>query len=211
MDTILIFAGGDSPPDELLEDLPEAARVVAADSGYDAAAALGLEVDVLIGDMDSVVAQDIPDRVRVIRYPTDKDATDLELALDLAARDGPRRVVVVGGSGGRLDHELATAGLLCSSRWIEIDELDWASPRGWAYVVRRRRVIHGDVGTTLTLVPMGGDVTGIHTRGLRWDLTDDMLPYGTTRGVSNVMRSPVADIRVGRGCLLVILPSAYTG
>ncbi|MBW3666240.1 MAG: thiamine diphosphokinase [Actinobacteria bacterium] len=203
---VLILAGGEATSPETSADLPRADLVVAADSGYDAAVELGLPVDVLVGDLDSIQSADIPDHVVVERHPPDKDATDLELALELVSREAPVRVVVVGGSGGRLDHELAVAALLCSDRWANIDEIDWRSERGWAYVVRRRRVLHGDAGATVTILAVGGDADGVTTRGLKWNLKEETLAPGSTRGVSNVMTGPVADIRVEGGVLLVIFP-----
>jgi thiamine pyrophosphokinase len=207
MDTILIFAGGDLPDDGIADELPAADLVVAADSGYDAAVHLGFRVDVLVGDLDSIAAAPIPDHVIVERHPVDKDQTDLDLALELATRDDPSRVVIIGGIGGRFDHETATVGLLCSTRWSLIDELDWVSSRGRAHVVHRRRVLHGDVGATVSLIPIGGTVSGLTTNGLRWDLDGDTFEAGTTRGVSNVLRAPVADIRIDSGCLLVVFPA----
>jgi thiamine pyrophosphokinase len=115
--------------------------------------------------------------------------------------------MVIGAGGGRFDHELATAGLLCSERWAGIEEIDWVSSRGRAHVVRRRRILHGDIGALISLVPVGGAVTGITTRGLQWELGGEGLEAGSTRGVSNVMRAPVADIRVESGCLLVVFSS----
>lgn len=206
MDTVLIFAGGDSPADSLVEEIPSADLIVAADGGYDLAIGQGYAVDVLIGDLDSIETDAIPSNVIVERHPADKDATDLELALDRVVVERPQRVVVIGGAGGRVDHELAAAALLCSGKWREIDEIDWITDRGWGYVIRDRRIIHGDVGATLSLIPMGGDATGVRTRGLRWDLTNETLHYGTTRGVSNVFAGPVADIRLSLGCLLAMIP-----
>lgn len=206
MSTILLFAGGDLPTPEIADELPSAELVMAADSGYDAAVHLGFRVDVLVGDLDSVASEPIPNHVVIERYPRDKEHTDLDLALELALREDPERVVVVGGTGGRFDHEVSTIELLCSERWARIEELDWVSTRGRAYVVRRRRLIHGDIGATLSLIPVGGSVTGVKTKGLHWELSDHDLPVGSTRGVSNVMRAPVADIAVGGGCLLVVFP-----
>jgi thiamine pyrophosphokinase len=206
METVLIFAGGVPPHPGLIEDLPQPDLIVAADGGYDHAVDLGFVVEVVVGDMDSIQTHPLPPHVVVERHPVDKDATDLELALALVARDAPDRVVVVGGSGGRLDHELSIAGLLCSERWLVIDEIDWVSERGWAYVVRHRRLVHGDPGTTVSLIPMLGDVKVAHTAGLKWNLDDVTLASGTTRGVSNILTRPVADIRLGSGCLLVVVP-----
>lgn len=206
METVLIFAGGDSPTPSLAEELPEPELIIAADSGYDAAVEAGYAVDVLIGDMDSIETEVIPNHVIVERYPTDKDATDLELALARVVDQRPQRIVVVGGAGGRFDHELATAMLLCSDRWDGVDELDWVTDRGWSHVIKGRRIIHGDVGAIISLIPIGGPASGIDTKGLRWDLHSASIPPGSTWGVSNEFTGPVADIRVGSGCLLAVIP-----
>lgn len=207
METVLIFAGGTQPAISLAGELPDADLVVAADSGYDLAISWGIAVDVLVGDMDSIESEPIPRHVIVERHSAEKDATDLELALERVASHAPQRVVVVGGSGGRVDHELATATLLTSTQWADVDEIDWVNDRGWAYVVRGRRKVHSDVGDIVSLIPMGGDALGIDTRGLRWNLTGATLEHGSTRGVSNVFVSPVADIKVNVGCLLAVVPS----
>lgn len=207
METVLIFAGGDSPSGSLTEELPEADLIVAADSGYDLALRAGYAVDVLVGDMDSIQSEVIPGHVIVERHPPDKDATDLELAMTRILVERPVRMVVVGGAGGRVDHEIATAQLLCSERWDAIDEIDWVTDRGWAHVVKGRRIIHGDPGAVISLIPVGGPAAGVHTKGLRWDLTDATMPPGTTWGVSNEFTGPVADIRIGSGCLLAVVPA----
>ena len=204
--TVLLFAGGDTPSGAILEELPDPDLVVAADSGYDSAVSLGYAVDVLVGDLDSIQATDIPGHVIVEKHPTDKDASDLELALELSIRDSPERVVVVAGSGGRLDHELATALLLCSPRWTKVDELDWISARARTHIVHRRRLLQADVGATVSLIAVGGDARGVKTSGLQWDLDDEVLNHSATRGISNVMRLPVAEVFVERGCLLAVFP-----
>jgi thiamine pyrophosphokinase len=157
--------------------------------------------------MDSIQTDLIPGHVIVERHPPDKDATDLDLALSRVIEERPERIVVVGGGGGRVDHELATATLLCSERWAEVDEIDWVTDRAWAHVIRRHRLIHGDLGGVLSLIPMGGAATGVYTRGLRWDLSDASMTPGTTWGISNEFAGPVADIKVGSGCLLAVVPT----
>ena len=72
-------------------------------------------------------------------------------------------------------------------------------------MVRGRRAIHGDIGGLITLTPMHGDASGVTANGLEWELTNDTLVAGSTRGVSNVLLRPVVDIKVEEGCLLAIL------
>ncbi|MCU0273158.1 MAG: thiamine diphosphokinase, partial [Acidimicrobiales bacterium] len=105
--TVVVVAGGPTGPDGVT--VPAADVVVAADSGLHHALTLGLTVDVLIGDLDSVDPALVARAGRVVQHPADKDATDLELALDEALRHAPDRVFVVASAGGRLDH--AVAGL----------------------------------------------------------------------------------------------------
>jgi thiamine pyrophosphokinase len=191
----------------LRDELPLADLVVAADSGYDLAVASGFAVDVLIGDMDSIVSEVIPGHVIVERHPRDKDATDLELALGRVIEEAPERIVVVGGGGGRVDHELAVASLLTSDRWAGVDEIDWVTDRGWSHVVKRHRILHGDVGDLVSLIPMGGPAHGVDTSGLRWNLRKATLFHGTTHGVSNEFAAPVANVHVAEGCLLAVIPT----
>src|SRR4051794_15769361 len=108
--TAIVFTGGDPPGPAAVRDLPADRIVIAADSGLDHALALGVRVDVVIGDLDSVDAKGLEqartDGTRVEPHPADKDQTDLELAMGLASSSGADRLIVVGGHGGRVDHWL---------------------------------------------------------------------------------------------------------
>src|ERR1700744_6186249 len=85
---VVVFAGGDPVAPRLRSEIPEGAPVVAADSGLHHALALGVTVDVGVGDLDSVAPARLDAAVargaRVERHPVEKDFTDLELALQVA-------------------------------------------------------------------------------------------------------------------------------
>src|SRR5262249_59879246 len=80
--------------------------------------------DLVIGDFDSAdpaaLEAAVAGGAEVRRYPADKDQSDLELALHAARAGGAKRVIVVGGSGGRLDHFLANALLLASPSFAHL-------------------------------------------------------------------------------------------
>lgn len=211
MTTALIFAGGDIVPIDLLDELPVPDLVIAADSGYLSAVALGISVDVVVGDFDSLGDAALPLDTESLRYPTNKDATDLELAFEFALGGETDRIVLVGGEGGRFDHELATTNLLASDRWARIPEIEWARTDSRCYVVRGTLRIQGDLGATISLIAFGGAATGVSTHGLECPLASEQIEAGSSRGVSNRFVQPEATIRVDHGVLLAVVPNPSFG
>lgn len=208
-----MVAGGGPPAPGAAAAVPPGALVVAADSGLDHARALGLAVDVVVGDMDSVSAAGLEAAaaagVRVERFPEAKDATDLELALDLAlaALAPGGRVVVLGPAGGRLDHVLGTAALLAAPRYAGVAVEARLGPARLA-VVRpgAPAALSGRPGELVTLLPVHGPAIGVVTEGLLYPLRDEDLPPGTTRGVSNEMVGEAAGVSVRGGVLVAVQP-----
>jgi thiamine pyrophosphokinase len=202
---VVVVASGPGPA----LTLPVAQTVVAADGGLDRALALGLDVDVVIGDLDSVSAEALAAAesvgARVVRHPSAKDTTDLELALDEAVAVGARRVLVVGSSEGRLDHLLSSLLLLGSERYAAL-ELDAVVGGAVVHVVRGERVLPGSTGELLTLVPLGGQAAGVATEGLEYPLVGETLEPGSTRGVSNVFLGDDAKVTLTSGVLLAVRP-----
>lgn len=217
MRDIVVLAGGDAPAATRVAAWREALRaappdrVVAADGGLRLAEPLRLSVDLLVGDLDSVTADDLAaarDRgVRVEVHPAEKDATDLALALDAALADDAGRITVVGGGGGRADHELAVGLLLASPRYAEV-RVRWWSPRAVTDVVHpgRTTTLDGTPGELCSLLPVHGDAAGVHTTGLRYPLTGEPLPSGTSRGVSNQLLVAHPTVALEAGVLLVVRP-----
>jgi thiamine pyrophosphokinase len=206
-----VFTGGDPPLPAVADRLPTDAFVIAADSGLHHADALGRAVDLVIGDLDSVhldpLAAARARGARIEPHPTDKDATDLELALDAALARGARSVTVVGGAGGRVDHFLANLTLLASPRYAGVALDAWVGS-AHVVVVRDDVELDGTPGSLITLLPVGGAARGIHTDGLRYPLAGEDLEPGTSRGVSNVFTHPRARIHLRDGTLVAIQPDA---
>lgn len=215
MGTAVVFAGGPtsgvdgrgSPP---TIEVPPAELVIAADSGLDVAVAMGRRVDLVVGDMDSVTPSSLECVERagaeVRRYPTDKDATDLELALDAAVAAGSDRVVVIGSSSGRMDHLLGGALVLASPAYASVEVEGWLGGALVVPVHDRRRVLTVR-GATVSLVPVFGAAEDVTTEGLRWALRSARLEPGTTRGVSNEALGDSIEVSLGGGTLLVVLPA----
>jgi thiamine pyrophosphokinase len=204
--TAIVLAGGEPVAPGDRHGLPAAACVIAADSGLHQAGILGLDVDVVVGDFDSADPAEVDRAVAAgaatVRHPVAKDATDLDLALREARARGARRVIVLGGAGGRLDHLLGNA-LLLAAHSADL-AVEWWTGGARTVAVRDRIDLSGRTGDTVSLLPIGGAAVGITTAGLRWSLTGETLTPGSTRGLSNELVAATASVTVDDGVLFVI-------
>jgi thiamine pyrophosphokinase len=207
--TALVFAGAPlSPTPRLQARLAELQQpfVVAADSGAATALAFGYLPDVVIGDFDSLAPSTLADLerrgVRIERYPRAKDATDGQLAIERARQVGPSCIWLFGFLGGpRLDQRLANVLLLVGFETpaVLFDERNECT-------LLRPRVAHAwraEPGEVISLIPLGGDASGVRTHGLRWPLSGDSLREGDTRGVSNEPVSDEVQVSLESGQLLL--------
>lgn len=208
-EVVVVVAGGPPPRPESALAVPLGAPVVAADDGLEHAVALGLEVTIAVGDFDSVSSEALAaaeaSGTRVERHPAEKDATDLELALDLALSLGARGILVLAGDGGRLDHLIAELLLLGSHRYRDV-RIDGLVGAALIHVVRGARELEGEPGDLVSLLALHGPAEGVRTEGLAYPLQGETLEPGSSRGVSNVFADERARVSVEHGVLLVVRP-----
>jgi thiamine pyrophosphokinase len=207
--TAVVFAGGAAPTAGDLADLPGADLTIGADSGFDHAVAHGFACDLLVGDMDSISAAGLERArqgpVEVLSHPADKDQTDLELALAVARGRGATRIIVVGGHGGRLDHQLANVEVLTAPH-LAVIEVEARMADSRLLIVRGHRPLDAPIGTIVSILPTGGPAHGVRTTGLRWELAGETLHPGSARGVSNEVVSQPVEVGVDEGVLVVVQP-----
>ena len=209
-ETVVVITGADSIAPAAAQRIPADAVVIAADGALDHALAAGLAPAGLIGDMDSVSAAGLEWAARhatVERHDPDKDHTDTELALLMAAHLKPARLILV-GAGDRLDHVLAAIGALGQPHLTSIPVIDAWWDEQWI------RVLHGPgatmlelaEGSTLSVLALHGPCTGVTITGVRWPLERADLAPLVGVGVSNVAVDEQVTIRVSTGVLTIVMP-----
>jgi thiamine pyrophosphokinase len=211
--TVLVITGGAPLDDAAVRAAAGAGRVVAADGGLDHALAAGIRPDVLVGDLDSISAAGLEwatANIPVERHPTDKAATDTELALSCAAAIAPDRVVLLAGRGDRLDHGIAALGALGGDALAAVPAVEgwWGSDH--VLVVRPARAVEltEPSGTTFSLLALHGGCRGVSVTGSRWPLVGADLAPMSGLGVSNEVAEPPCRVEVVAGVLTVIIPGA---
>lgn len=208
MPRAILFANGTlADPETVRRFIGPADLLIAADGGTRHALSLGLTPSAILGDLDSLSAEDrrrMEDQgTRLVEFPRNKDETDLELAIKFAEEQGCTEIVIVAALGGRFDQALGNLSLLTDPRLAAFDiRLDDGVEE--VFFTRGSCRVWGAAGDLVSLLPWGGEVTGVCTRGLRWPLRDETLSPHKTRGVSNEMLGETASIEIASGLLLVV-------
>jgi len=206
----LIVAAAPQPSglDRVAELAAEVAVVIGVDGGASACLRAGVVPGVVVGDLDSLSADD--QRAlraagsRFLTFPADKDLTDLDLALVHASEQGVERVIVTGCTSGRLDHTLAAVGALARAAHLRphLAELDL---EGWILAADHANRIELSVaGSTFSVVGLLDEAI-VSVRGAKWPLNRATLrPLGSL-GVSNVVAPEGALVTVHSGVVAVLL------
>ena len=206
--TCVVFCGGKIGDYSHAEKYCRNAElVISADSGARHCRALGIVPDIALGDFDSIDRSDYSRLeeagTEILRFPVEKDMTDSELAVETAISRGCSRIILLGAAGSRLDHSLSNLFLLKKMHDANVEGIiadDKYEVRLVSGSIRLKR----EEGVFVTLLPFGGDASGVSTRGLYFPLDNAVLKTGSSLGVSNRFSEDEAYVEVKEGLLLVI-------
>ena len=198
-----VLGAGEIFPSLIEEKAQNGDLVVCADRGYQNARALGLHVNVLVGDFDSL--EHIPDDVdEIVKVPAKKDQTDLQLALDVAIERGADDVIIVASTNGRLDH---TMSLLYLLEYLHDKKIP-------AHIVNGQNRIRflRDSGVIImrsaykyfSVVALDKKAKKVTIEGGEYPLIKKDIERGFQYAVSNEITKNCALIEVGRGSVFVI-------
>jgi len=204
----VVFANGVIREIHLVKQLiTEKDFIVSADGGLRYIRSLNLIPKLVIGDLDSVSRDDIKflnnNNIEILKFPTDKDQTDLEIALRELVKRDYKDILVIGALGGRIDQTLANLGLISSISRNGI-RIEFDDGREHVMLIQNRLLLSGKKGDTVSLIPLCSPAKGITTKGMQYSLTDEQLLPEQTRGVSNVMMEKIAEIKITSGTVLCI-------
>ena len=207
MYTVIVAHAPDLDVGPFQAQIHAADLLIAADGGALALLRAGRLPHLVIGDMDSLdaasEAQLVAQGVELRRFPREKDETDLELALLYAVAAGATAIDILGALGGRWDHTFANVALLAMPE-LRGRRVRLLADRQVLFLVRDTARLDGQIGDTLSLLPLTPEVRGITTRGLLYPLEQATLRYERARGVSNVLLAPPGEVTIHDGLLLVV-------
>jgi thiamine pyrophosphokinase len=181
--------------------------MICCDKGAHHLKKLDMMPDAIIGDMDSIDQHTLKHfkklDVKIIRYASEKDYTDTELALHYALELKPKKISIFCALGGRIDHTLANIYLLSKGFEKEIDTF-LVDEYCEAFILNKQCSFSRETGKTVSLFALTPQVTGITLSGFYYPLENDVLKMGESRGISNRINQSRAGITIKKGKLLVI-------
>ena len=210
----IVIGAGDLTVGEIPVD--EGDLVIAADGGLSYCGILGVEPDLIVGDFDSVSEQEakavenlelrIPERI--IRFPREKDDTDMLASLKEGLSRGYRDFRIYAATGGRLDHTLAN--IQCLMYLKNHNAVGYLmDSTGMALVVANEAIrFQKSLEGYLSLFSLERDTRGVTIRNMKYTLENAVITNDFPIGISNEFIGEEAEIIVENGALVCIITFA---
>lgn len=207
----LLINGELRDPRRVAQEIMGNFYVIGVDGGSNHAESLGLRPDVIIGDLDSISPALLDTltqlNIKILKHPTNKDETDLELALSHSLSLNPSRLMFVSGLGGRIDHQLANILILLREdlKDKEVEFFDGVT-RIYLLTGVKERAIKGSPGQKFSIIPLSADLVVGSLSGAEWGLSRERLGLGSGRGLSNLFLDNQLKIELLSGSALLVIP-----
>lgn len=209
MSAALIIASGNNIDKKIFESENIAFEyVICADGGLEKAEYLNLSPNIIIGDLDSVNAfvlkkyRDMD--IEIVKYPAEKNFTDMELAIEYAVDKGYKDIVLIGATGSRLDHTVANTLLIEAyfKKGVKIKIID---NNNLVQIVTNKMEIKYKQNYFVSIIPTTDRIEGITLEGFKYPLNNVNVNRGSTLCISNQIIEEKGIITLNKGNALVFV------
>lgn len=187
---------------------------IAADKGLETADKMGLKVDYILGDYDSVdshILDIYKNSTEVVTYPPEKDYTDTHIAVKkgievIKSMDGIDDIClyVAGATGTRIDHTMTNIYVLNEAlesgvNAYVIDEYNKVYIKDKTFKISK----NAQYGKYVSFIPMTESV-GLTLTGMKYSLSQYVLTQGKSICQSNEIVDDEAIITINGGKIVVV-------
>ena len=189
----------------LLKELP-AEYFIAADGGYNELILNGITPDLVIGDFDSLGT--VPDHQNIIQTPTEKDETDMMMAVRKGLELGFTEFYLDGGMGGRFDHTYSNIQTL--NYIVQNGARGYLLGKDICICAIKNESLHFKSGLSgmVSAFCINDEALGVSIDGLKYTLDNAKMSNVYPYGVSNEFTGAPATVEVRDGVLLVMWPGS---
>ncbi|MEG0181258.1 MAG: thiamine diphosphokinase [Peptostreptococcaceae bacterium] len=183
--------------------------IICADGGAKHLYDLKIAPDYILGDLDSLEKSIIDyykkKGVKFKKFPQRKNETDTQLCVHLAKDLGVSQIHLIGALGGRIDHTIANINLMYYIKELGISSIIKNSDEE-IYIIENEKIsINGKKGSTISILPIKGNVNGVTLENLEYPLDNANINFGNPIGLSNIMKEDSFNVKVDKGSLIIIV------
>lgn len=204
----LIISNGEIEDIDLLKKVSEDVDfILCADGGANYAIKASVKPDLVVGDLDSIDL-DVLDRlkgqnIKFIKFPTKKDNTDTELAIEYLIDKGYDEIILTGVIGSRIDHTLANMMLLYKLLKLGIKG-KIINHKNTIYLTDSSLTLKKKEGTFVSVIPIIGTSANVTLKGFEYELNNRVYETSSTLGISNIIVEDEGYIELKDGVCFVI-------
>ena len=178
--------------------------IVAVDSGAEHAYKLFLKPDLIIGDLDSIDEKTIKraekDSIQILKYETNKNETDFELALKHVLDQSIKDITIIGGEYGEIDHLFSVLTVIISYQNDEL--ISWIHGNQSIIIPNSKKIKIGN-NVQFSILPFT-DLKNLNISGAQWNLKNENIEFGKSFTLRNISIDKNIEVSVddGKFCLI---------
>lgn len=203
MKRALLFVNGE-PPQQIPDRLNQYDYIACTDGAYhNYLAQMDISPHFIIGDLDSIHHDAIPDHIQVIHTP-DQQKTDFEKAILFLANHGVSTYDIYGATGHATDHFLGN--LSVALQYYKQLNFTFHDNFSRFFFVQPNTHIHDVKNKTISLIPLT-PVTNLTITGFKYPLTHANLQLAGLTSLRNQAIQNTVSVNFDKGDLLVLINS----
>lgn len=203
----LIVSGGAPPTEEIfLEEIKNSDILIGADKGCETYFRYGFTPHYALGDFDSIndFYKEKLKYTKVIKYNSEKDNTDSEIALLKAIELNADEICILGVTGTRVDHILGSLGLLNIALENNI-ECYIRDTNNLIMLTDKDITLYNKGYKYISFQSFREVVEKFSITGAKYEVKDSILSFGDGRFVSNeFLDNKEINITFKNGKILII-------
>lgn len=182
--------------------------IICADGGMNHLAKINKKPDIVIGDLDSINQFALNyiknNNIPVEKYPSIKDATDTNIAMEYLIDKGYKEIILMGVTGTRQDHTMANIFLLNTlhDKGIKGKIVD---DNNIIYLIDDYLELEYLEDSYVSIIPIVNEGIVISLSGFFYYLDKEFIQFGSTHGISNKIIENIGIIRVHSGRALIFV------
>lgn len=201
----LIISGGDVVSKKVVSKYAaKADYIIGADKGAETAYKYNLDLDIVLGDFDSINPEILEKlNCEIIKHPVEKDKTDLELSLDVLIEKSYKKIIVLNALGNRIDHTMGNLFLLEKYEDVDIRIIDNFTE---IFIMKNNKVVIEDRRDyILSIIPINKKIRIEKLKGVKYPLDKKDVKRGSTLCISNIINQRECLISISEGKAFIII------